>query len=53
MTEIGSGNLEWKPILEAADEAGCLWYIVEQDVCPGCPFESLKMSYDYLSENFF
>lgn len=53
MMEIGSGNLEWKPILDAADEAGCLWYIVEQDICPASPFDSLKMSYDYLSENFF
>ncbi len=51
--EIGSGNLDWKSILGAADEAGCLWYIVEQDNSPGSPFDSLRMSRDYLAERFF
>ncbi len=53
MTEIGNGNLEWKKIVKAADEAGCLWYIVEEDTCPGCPFDSLKMSYDYIAQELF
>ena len=30
--EIGYGNLTWKPIIAAADAAGCEWYI-EQDRC--------------------
>ena len=47
--EIGAGNLNWKAIVSAAEQSGCLWYIVEQDTCPGNPFDSLKMSFDYLA----
>jgi len=46
--EIGNGNLDWKAIVKAAEKSGCEWYIVEQDSCPGNPFDSLKMSFDYL-----
>jgi sugar phosphate isomerase/epimerase len=49
--EIGYGNLDWKRIIAAADEAGCEWFIVEQDTCPGDPFDSLKMSFDYIRDN--
>ena len=52
MREIGNGNLPWKEILEEADKGDCLWYIVEQDACPGDPFDSLKISFDYLSRYF-
>lgn len=48
-TEIGYGNLDFKGIVEAADAAGCEWYIVEQDRCPGDEFESVKMSFDYIA----
>jgi sugar phosphate isomerase/epimerase len=46
--EIGSGNLNFPAIIAAAEEAGCEWFIVEQDSCPGDPFESIKMSFDYI-----
>ena len=46
--EIGNGNLNWKKIIAAADAAGCQWFIVEQDTCPGDPFGSLKQSFDYI-----
>lgn len=46
--EVGSGNLAWPAILAAAEDAGCPWFIVEQDVCPGDPFESLRKSYQFL-----
>ena len=49
---IGRGNLDWSRILPAASASGCQWYIIEQDVCPGDPFESLKLSYEYLVENY-
>lgn len=49
--EIGYGNLEWPEIIAAAEESGCKWFVVEQDVCPGDPFESLKMSFDYIAAN--
>lgn len=48
--EVGNGNLDWKKIIAAADRAGCEWYIVEQDVCPGDPFESLRISLDYIGK---
>ena len=47
-TEIGNGNLDWKKIIAAADAAGCQWFAVEQDECPGDPFESLRQSCAYL-----
>ncbi len=47
--EIGEGNLNWPPILEAAEECGVEYLLVEQDECHGRdPFESLAISYRYL-----
>jgi sugar phosphate isomerase/epimerase len=48
--EIGHGNLDFRAIVEAADEAGCEWYAVEQDTCPGDPFDSLRRSFEYIKE---
>jgi len=48
MAEIGQGNLNWGEILQACKECGVQWYAVEQDVCQHDPFESLKISYEYL-----
>jgi sugar phosphate isomerase/epimerase len=49
--EIGRGNLNWPEIIAAAEASGCLWFIVEQDTCPGDPFDSLKISFDYIAAN--
>ncbi|MBL4575137.1 MAG: sugar phosphate isomerase/epimerase [Opitutaceae bacterium] len=49
--EIGYGNLDWKRLISAADQAGCHWYTVEQDTCDGDPFDSLKMSFEYIKNN--
>lgn len=49
--EIGHGNLNFPAIIAAAEKAGCKWFIVEQDVCPGDPFDSLQKSWDYISAN--
>ena len=49
--EIGSGNLDFKAIIAAAEESGCRWFIVEQDTCPGDPFVSIKKSFDYIKAN--
>ncbi|MFB3881216.1 MAG: sugar phosphate isomerase/epimerase family protein [Armatimonadota bacterium] len=49
--EIGYGNLNWKRIVAAAEASGCEWYIVEQDRCDGDPFDSLKMSFEYIRDN--
>ena len=51
MAEIGSGNLNWKKIVATAEKSGCQWFIVEQDVCPGDPFDSLKKSFEYIAAN--
>lgn len=49
--EIGNGNLEWKAIIATSEASGCEWFIVEQDTCPGDPFESLKMSFEFIRDN--
>jgi sugar phosphate isomerase/epimerase len=51
MCEIGAGNLDWPGIVRAAEGAGCKWFIVEQDTCPGDPVESLAKSFRWLAEN--
>jgi sugar phosphate isomerase/epimerase len=48
--EIGYGNLNFRRIVDAADQSGCQWFIVEQDVCPGDPFDSLAKSFNYIKE---
>ena len=53
MAEIGQGNLDWDAIIETCEAAGVKWALVEQDTCRRCPFESLKMSYDYLAQKGF
>ncbi len=47
MMEIGNGNLNWPGIIHAADRSGTGWFIVEQDVCPGDPFEFLRHRFAY------
>ena len=48
--EVGVGSLNWDAIICAADEAGCEWFIVEQDSGTRDPFESIKMSFDFLMQ---
>lgn len=50
--EIGSGNLWWEGIFESAEKAGVRYYVVEQDTTPGDPFESLKISSDFMHRHF-
>jgi len=53
MTEIGSGNINWRTIVDAAEQAGCTWFIVEQDSnwINNDPFEALKKSYEFIRGN--
>jgi len=44
--EIGEGNLDWAKIVKACHDTGIEFAIVEQDTCPGNPFDSLKISFD-------
>ena len=52
ITEIGNGGLWWEGIIDAAEKAGVKYYVVEQDTRPGDPFESLKISSEYIHKNF-
>lgn len=49
--EIGYGNLDFKRIVSAAEASGCEWFIIEQDTCPGDPFDSLRKSFDYIRDH--
>ncbi len=49
--EIGFGNLDFKSIVAAAEASGCAWFIVEQDSCPGDPFDSARKSFEYIRSN--
>ena len=49
--EIGYGNLPFHEIIRTAEDSGCEWFIVEQDVCPGDPFDSLARSFEYIKAN--
>lgn len=53
--EIFEGNMNFEGILKAAKEINAIWLIVEQDICPGNPFDSLRISYQniqkYIKEN--
>lgn len=53
MAEVGNGNLDWDAINAAAEKAGSKHALVEQDICPGNPFDSLKQSYDFLTTKGF
>lgn len=53
MFEVGYGNLDWDDILAACEEANVEYAQVEQDRCNRNPFESLKMSYDFLCTKGF
>jgi sugar phosphate isomerase/epimerase len=46
--EVGHGNLDIPGILRAAEDAGCRWFIVEQDICADDPFECIGRSLGYL-----
>jgi sugar phosphate isomerase/epimerase len=48
ITEVGRGDvIDWARIFARSDQAGIQHYFVEHDV-PKAPFDSLKVSYDYV-----
>ncbi|MDO4458560.1 MAG: sugar phosphate isomerase/epimerase [Clostridia bacterium] len=52
-SEVGEGNLDWDDIIAACDEAGAKCALIEQDTCRRDPFESLKISRDFLVSKGF
>ncbi len=52
MCEIGEGNMDFHKIIAAAEKAGVKYYVVEQDICPGDSFDSVRQSAEYIKKNF-
>ena len=51
--EVGAGILDWTAIFAAAKETDVMHYVVEQDVCPGDPFDSVAISFNNLKQMGF
>ena len=49
--EVGSGIIDFKAIFKHASKAGLKYFFVEQDICPGDPFDSITKSYNYIKTN--
>ena len=50
-TEVGNGIIDFKKIFKSANKAGLKYFFVEQDVCPGDPFNSITQSINYIKSN--
>ncbi len=50
ITEVGRGVIDFKTIFAKTPKGAIKHYFVEQDRCPGSPFDSIKISYDYLKQ---
>ena len=51
MAEVGTGNLDFSSLVAEADRAVCEWFVVEQDITPGDPFDALERSFRYVRDN--
>src|ERR1041384_56267 len=47
-TDVGQGTIDFRRIFRRARQAGIEHYFYEQDETPGSPFDSAKVSYEYL-----
>ncbi|SEN26369.1 Sugar phosphate isomerase/epimerase [Mucilaginibacter gossypiicola] len=50
-TEVGNGVIDFKKIFTQAKKSGLQYFFVEQDVCPGDPFDSISQSISYIKKN--
>ncbi len=50
-TEVGNGIIDFKKIFGHAKESGLKYFFVEQDVCPGDPFNSITQSINYIKKD--
>lgn len=50
-TEVGNGVIDFKRIFRYKEEAGMKYFFVEQDKCPGSPFDSIEKSIRYIRKN--
>ncbi|MGN7204059.1 sugar phosphate isomerase/epimerase family protein [Pedobacter sp. SAFR-022] len=51
ITEVGNGSIDFKRIFAQSKKAGLDYFFVEQDICPGDPFDSISQSISYLKKN--
>ncbi len=50
-TEVGSGVINFKEIFKYKNLAGMKYFFVEEDKCPGSPFDSITKSINYIKKN--
>jgi sugar phosphate isomerase/epimerase len=50
-TEVGNGIINFKEIFKYKNKAGMKYFFVEQDKCPGSPFDSIAQSINYIKKN--
>jgi sugar phosphate isomerase/epimerase len=50
-TEVGNGTIDFPKIFTHAHTAGMKYFFVEQDKCPGSPFDSIAKSIAYIKKN--
>ncbi len=50
-TEVGNGIINFKEIFKYKHKAGMKYFFVEQDKCPGSPFDSIAKSITYIKKN--
>ncbi len=50
-TEVGNGVIDFVTIFKNAKTSGMKHFFVEQDVCPGSPFDSISQSIGYIKSN--
>ena len=49
--EVGNGIIDFKTIFKHKEEAGMKYFFVEQDKCPGSPFDSISQSIKFIKAN--
>jgi sugar phosphate isomerase/epimerase len=50
-TEVGNGTIDFKKIFKYSHDAGLKYFFVEQDKCPGSPYDSITSSIAYVKKN--
>ena len=50
-TEVGNGTIDFKEIFKQHKKSGMKHFFVEQDICPGSPFDSIAKSIGYIQSN--
>jgi sugar phosphate isomerase/epimerase len=50
-TEVGNGIIDFKTIFQHKQEAGMKYFFVEQDKCPGSPYDSITQSIKFIKAN--